>query len=314
MGAPAGSESETESDDEQLDATLLALYTEPSAATSRERLTLTSLPAEVLLNIFRWLAAADLAYAACSCRALRRAADEPSHWRRLFTLRWHARPTAALAGTSERRSWKRLFFETDAEEGAVAAADERPGSEMRVIFTQMLVAKRSEAPTRASLQADANLGAAGAAAAVPGRAGAASAVASWRRAHGVGDGRFHSDCGCCFGCTFQFLCAGEVAVCCSSGRAHACDDACLEEHLERGETSTVCGVTGRVRSHVYDLNDAPEEEPLEAQQADDDGGGGFLPGAFGRAYASGYECSSEKELREAMWGSRKPRWHHHAEE
>lgn len=275
---------------------------------------LASLPCELLRRVLRWLSSEDLSCAGATCAALRRAASEHEPWRRLYRLRW-----PAAAGEPDPADWRAALRERDAEE--LRAVEAGPLAE---IYRQQLVARRAQAPTAAALAAD-EAAAAAAAGAVP------AALAAWRRRNwasavattagadnlagmvttpgGSQNGGEAAQHRCSARCAFAPLPlpagSAPVWVCVGSGRPHACDDACREERREGGGVITViCAITGAVRMQYYD--DAEEDDAGRggdaAAAAADEDAAAFLPGSFGRAYAVGYECTSEAELRAAMWG------------
>lgn len=272
---------------------------------------LASLPCELLRRVLRWLSSEDLSAAGATCAALRRAASEHEPWRRLYRLRW-----PAAAGEPDPADWRAALRERDAEE--LRAVEAGPLAE---IYRQQLVARRAQAPTAAALAAD-EAAAAAAAGAVP------AALAAWRRrnwasavattaggdnaAGGSSQGGSQSQAAqhrCSARCAFAPLPlpagSAPVWVCVGSGRPHACDDACREERRGGGgEVTVICSITGAVRMQYYD--DAEEDDAGRggdaAAAAADEDAAAFLPGSFGRAYAVGYECTSEAELRAAMWG------------
>jgi len=250
---------------------------------SPNRALLLALPNETLLHILKWLSACDLASLACVSRELRIAAEEPSHWRRLFLHRWPA--ATDTAATSLRMTWKQLFFDRDEEACAQVAA--------APLFLEMERARRSQPPSRAVVEAEEDVGAAAAAAAVIGSASAGAQVASLRRRRRLGSGCGHE---CDAQCDFEWC--REVAVCLRSGRAHACDDACALERRGSGETVTICKVTGRVRSQHFEEAEEDAEDAEARDPADEPAG------HMGKAYADGYGCHSARELREAQWGIR----------
>ena len=131
-----------------------------------------------------------------------------------------------------------------------------------------------------------SVGAEVAAAAAPGRLDTTLAVAAVRKRRGLSDGGRSSHT-CTDACGFTFV--REVAVCLSSGNAHTCDDACLDERWERGETIAACALTGRVRSSDYEEIDA-------ASDGEDCGAANYM----GRAYELGYGAANARELREAQ--------------
>jgi hypothetical protein len=274
---------------------------------------LACLPPELLLHVLKWLSADDLCALAASCAPLRAAASEPSHWRRLYTLRWPDAAgmmgTMAANGAAAAANWRARLFQRDAEELAGVDA----GSPLRALYVQMLFARRSEAPSRAVVDADA------ARAAAEEARGAPAALAAWRRRNAVSsaDGSSAGGAGAAStphrcsarSCVFERLPtlphAPPLAVCVATGRAHACDDDCREERPDgSGEVSVLCALTGAVRAHFYEqtpLTEGADGHNAAAAEMGDDGGG-FLPGTFGRAYTAGYECATESELRAAMWG------------
>jgi hypothetical protein len=260
-------------DDDGLSAALLAAWDDEPHPSS-----LVSLPAELLVHVLKRLSAADLVALASTCSALRAAAAEPSHWRRLCASRWPQDD----AGRGE-LSWRALYFDRDAAECATAAGDTSTDDLMHTIFIQHVVARRSQPPSWASFLDDAGLD-------VPGGAGAAEAVSSFRRVHGLGHGLGHDTCGVAHGCVFAFLGSrgAAVAVCTCSGKVHVCDDStCSVEHTSAdvAESTVVCSVTGRIRSHAFltahDEEDVHDEdgnpEPPEGGE-----GGSFMPGVWGR--------------------------------
>ena len=283
-------------DDDGLSAALLAAWDdepEPEAAT------LVALPAEVLANVLKRLSAADLVALASTCRALRAAAAEPSHWRRLCASRWPQDD----AGRGQ-LSWRKLYFDKDAAECATAAGDTSADDLMHTIFIQHVVARRSQPPSWTSTLDDADVGLD-----VPGGSGAAEAVSSFRRVHGLGHGLGHDKCGVAHGCVFAILGSrgAVVAVCTCSGKVHVCDDStCSVEHTSAdvAEATVVCSVTGRIRSHAFltahDEEYAHDEDGHPGPEGGE--GGSFMPGVWGRAYSAGYEAASEAELHATLWG------------
>ena len=281
-----------------------------AARPSQSGSALASLPDELLRRVLRWLSSEDLSFAGATCVALRRAASEAEPWRRLYRLRW-----PAVAGEPDPPDWRAALRERDAEE--LRAVEAGPLAE---IYRQQLVARRAQAPTAAALAADEDAAAA-AAGTVP------AALAAWRRrnwasavvttadAAGGAAGAVQRDAAaaaahrCTAACAFAPLPlpagVSPVWVCAASGRAHSCSDACREERRGGGgEVTLLCGITGAVLGQYYD--DAEEDDARRggdaAAAAADEDAAAFLPGSFGRAYCLGYECTSEAELRAAMWG------------
>jgi len=251
-------------------------FTRPCNAASK----LLQLPDELLVNICRSLSAADLLSCSLSCVGLRLAANDPQHWRRLHRLRW---PAAEAADASERRSWKALYLARDADE--LATSRESSG-DFAFVFVQALLAKRAE-PAGPDAEPAATP-------TQPSRERHSVAIAAFRASRRLGNGRAHA---CSHErCAFAFLLAGEVAICRLSGRAHICDEHCLDARREGGEVTEVCSLTGRVRSTGYDV----VEEEDDGCVVDDEEARG-AGGALGRAYARGYEAASERELEDATW-------------
>jgi F-box-like len=296
---------------DSLTAELLTVYDETGDGGSGEAVLqssdshLVALPVEVTVHVLKWLSAPDLASLAVTCRSMRTAAAEPSHWRRLCLSRWpNSDEHISVDGLNTFRGWKRMFFDKDSAECASVVGDTTESDDLlRAVFMQHILARRALPPSNAVVHADADLGAAGAAADVPGGADAARAVSAYRRA----SGREHDVCGVAHGCTFAWLGArgAGVAVCSASGKAHVCDDACSVEHPsdDGREVSTVCGITGRVRGHAFvSCAAADEDADEEGNVATAPDALAFLPGMWGRAYSAGYEANSERELHAALWG------------
>ena len=239
-------------------------------ATPAQSSGLLRLPAEALLLVLRCLSALDLVACSAVCRELRAASAEPFLWRVLHRTRWPATADTVEHGGD----WRALYFKTDQDDCQEAQGEQA--------FLHMHVARRSLSPQRERL----SVGAEAAAAAAPGRADTSLAVSAERRRRGLGDGR--SSHVCTDACGFTFV--REVAVCLTSGNAHTCGDACLDQRSAGGETITACALTGRVRSHDYEEGDAVSDEEM-------------YPGAanfMGRAYEAGYSAVNARELREAQ--------------
>ena len=266
-------------EDDGLSAALLAAWDdEPEAEEVAP--TLVALPEALCLNVLKRLSAVDLVALSSTCRAMRSAAAEPSHWRRLCASRWPQDD----AGRGQ-LSWRRLYFDKDAAECATASGDTQPDDLLRTIFLQHVFARRTQPPTWTSFHADADVNTV---LDVPGGAGAAEAVASFRRVHGLGAGRGHEACGVAHGCVFAFMTGSRgavVAVCTCSGKVHVCDaeSTCSVEHTSADvrEATVLCSVTGHIRSHAF-LTAPDEDDAHDEDGAPGPAGGDFMPGVWGR--------------------------------
>ena len=273
---------------------------------------LSSLPPEVLLRVLRSLSALDLVHlSSVGCASLRAASAEPSHWARLFRCRWPGDAEGGLRG-----GWRTLYADRDAAE-----LDDTNNGDGDALFAERVRAKRAEPPpvVRVGAGSDTDVAASAAAAQRGADAGESVALRAWRAARpwlsppfACARGRA-TGAACTPACGFDFLAcpASLVAVCRSSGAAHVCSEDCSESHTHArsGEVTTVCSLTGRVRSHNYD--EEAEDDARGGGDGDGTGDGeaadeceacGGCGGVYGAAYAAGYECTSEAELLDAQWG------------
>lgn len=83
----------------------------------------------------------------------------------------------------------------------------------------------------------------------------------------------------------------DCFICEKTGSVHVCDDKCQEQLLASGQK--VCLISGRAVSTVLIDHEDPAGEDYDEEDND-------FSGRLGRAFAAGYGCSDESELRR-MW-------------
>eukprot|EP00803_Ostreobium_quekettii_P011216 evm.model.scf_1791.1 EVM.evm.TU.scf_1791.1 scf_1791:4917-11254(-) len=238
---------------------------------------LRGIPPEVVLKILSCLSAADLVQCQQVCKAFWGIASDDSLWRRLYLFRWGQ--AAYSEGGLDGRTWKTLYGERDAVEmeETVAAAP----VEAADMYSEMQRAKRHKSlgvgqyVELALGIADIHL---------------VQRVSEWLKSHGFPEVPRPKTDHCLP--PGPYVQIGDAFICEKSGYVHICGESCRECVVDPTTDSLVCPISGR---SVERMITEWEENQMMGDKAED----GFeeFNGRLGRAYAAGYNCSNEYELR-----------------
>lgn len=115
-------------------------------------------------------------------------------------------------------------------------------------------------------------------------------VSTWLKSHGFPEiPRTKGDTALSLGPYVQI---GDAFICEKSGYVHFCDDNCRERVVDPTSDSLVCPISGRTVDRMiteWEENEMLGDKGDEALEE--------YSGRLGRAYADGYNCSNEYELR-----------------
>lgn len=245
---------------------------------SRQNGLLGQLPPEVVLRMFGFLSAEDLATSAQACRYMASISCQDELWKRLYCVRWSGASTA-LGPTA---SWKTAYMSKDSMEISEVLAGVPDA--LQPLYREMAVSKRSLSLGREYAGQGAQPGAA---------RSTHSPVAQWRVEHGFPESP-DPDRMCPTRCAFINI-VDNVYLCENCGQEHVCDENCKERVLDTANGMPVCPISGM----CFDQLDAGWEEDSDGKGDDmlewgDEG----LAGRLGQAYTAGYNCNTEEELQQ----------------
>ncbi|GMH40732.1 hypothetical protein BSKO_08636 [Bryopsis sp. KO-2023] len=250
----------------------------PPASTSQQ-LPLHSVPPDVVLKVLSCLSAADLSRLGQVSHGFRRVSSDNSLWRRLYCARWGHPGEDRI---SRKMSWKVLYFERERAETEEIL--ERSPIESAAIFIEMQKAKRSTVlgvcPSD-ELYKDND------------ETIAAKKIAAWLKQNGFPESPVPRPAGT----PGPFIkITNDAYVCEHSGWVHLCDrENCSERVVDPMSGQLVCPVSGRTFERWMSMGE--ERRLMDVDRMDESNEDFSISGRLGRAYAEGYYCANESELR-----------------
>ncbi|KAL3140263.1 hypothetical protein ABBQ38_004533 [Trebouxia sp. C0009 RCD-2024] len=185
------------------------------------------LPPEVVLRLFGFLSAEDLAVSAQACRYLASLSSQDELWKRLYCARWCDAGTKPILTSS----WKAAYISKDGIEiSEVLSGVSEP---LQPLYKEMAVSKRSLSLGRGYVGQGAQ--------AVASRH-RHSPVAQWRVENGLPEAP-DADHACAGRCSFINI-IDNVYICEQCGREHVCDESCKERVLDTANGMPVCPISG----------------------------------------------------------------------
>lgn len=247
---------------------------------NRQTGALGQLPPEVVLRMFGFLSAEDLATSAQACHYLAFISSQDELWKRLYCARWSGASTTPGATSS----WKSTYMSKDGME--ISEVLTGVPEALQPLYREMAVSKRSLSLGREHAGQSVQSAVA---------RGRHSPVAQWRVEHGFPESP-DPDHTCQERCAFVNV-VDNIYLCENCGQEHDCDENCKERVLDTANGMPVCPISGM----CFDQLDAGWEEDSEGK-ADDTlewgDEGTSLAGRLGQAYTAGYNCNTEEELQQ----------------